>query len=160
MENSTNTLPSWGIAILIVVFFIALIIGCWGFLSSFKLKRKQEINFSMIVWNKLFKDKKAIKVNYDFEINHGIFALTFSKVDKKDFFLPIYIFKTENFKKDSRELISKIIENDFPAINQYMNENSKTLNELFFVFLEKEATLDKLNEWIEKTNSKSRGFNT
>ncbi|AAT75569.1 unknown transmembrane protein [Mesoplasma florum L1] len=162
MENSTNmnSLPSWGIAILIVIFVIALIIACWGFLSGFNLKRKHSTTSSSIVWNELFVNKKAIKFDQTFNINKGIFALTFAKVEKNDFFLPIYIFETDDFKRESKELISKIIENEFETINNYMKENKKNLKDIFFVQLEEKTSDLKKEEWIKKTGSKNRGFNT
>ncbi|ATZ21425.1 hypothetical protein [Mesoplasma tabanidae] len=162
MENSTNinSLPSWGIAILIVVFIIALIIACWGFLSGFNLKRKHSVTSSSIVWNELFINKKAVKFDESFEINNGIFALTFAKVEKSDFFLPIYIFESDDFKHESKELILKILENKFEIINNYMKENKKTIKEIFFVQLEEINSKTKKDEWIKLTGSKNRGFNT
>ncbi|ATZ17883.1 hypothetical protein [Mesoplasma melaleucae] len=165
MSNNTNSgiaqnFPSWAIAILIILFIVGLIIGCWGFLSGFKLKRKDNTTSSFVVWNKLFKDKKAVKAGQKFETNKGVFALTFANVDKKDFFLPIYIFKSEDFEKDSNEIILKIVEGKFEIINEYMSENSKTINDMFFVLLENDPTDDKKEEWIKLINSKSRGFNT
>lgn len=165
MDNNMNldsgqSFPSWVIGILVVIFLIGLVIGCWGFLSGFKLKKKDNINSSTIVWNELFKNKKAIKIGQKFETNKGIFALTFAKVDKKDFFLPVYIFKTNNFEKDASKLILEIVENKFETINGYMRENNKTINEIFFVLLENEPKEENKNHWIHLTNSKNRGFNT
>ncbi|ATZ20744.1 hypothetical protein [Mesoplasma coleopterae] len=162
MENNTNinSFPSWGIAILIVVFIVALIIACWGFLSGFNLKRKHSTTSSSIVWNELFMNKKAIKFDQTFDINKGIFALTFAKVEKNDFFLPIYIFETDDYKRESKELILKIIENKFEIINNYMKENKKTVKEIFFVQLEEINSKVKKEEWIKITGSKNRGFNT
>ncbi|ATQ35371.1 hypothetical protein MENTO_v1c02170 [Mesoplasma entomophilum] len=162
MENNTNIkpLPSWGIAILIIVFVLALIIACWGFFSGFNLKRKHSATSSSIVWNELFLNKKAIKFGQSFDINHGIFALTFAKVEKNDFFLPIYIFAADDFEHESKELVLKIVENEFETINNYMKENKKTVKEIFFVQLEEMNSKVKKEEWIKLTGSKNKGFNT
>ncbi|AVN64953.1 hypothetical protein CG002_01065 [Mesoplasma florum] len=161
MENNTNiqSFPSWGIAILVIVFILALIVACWGFISGFNLKRKESSTSSAIVWNELFINKKAVKFNENFEVNEGIFALTFAKVEKSDFFLPIYIFNSDDFIKDSKEIISQIIEGEFEIVNNYMKENKKNLKDLFFVQLEEKTSDLKKEEWIKKTGSKNRGFN-
>ncbi|WP_339021204.1 hypothetical protein [Spiroplasma endosymbiont of Atherix ibis] len=150
-----GVLPIWAIILILVFFIIGLVISIWGFISAFNIKKKRiKINLEF-----LFKDKQIIKYGDTFQEKVGVFAFIFKDFNKNDYFRPIFIFKAKDFDLVSKNIIEEINTEKYSLIKEYMNEKNLKIEDIYFIKLEKESNNEFLEIWINKTNSKKRGFN-
>ncbi|WP_148285805.1 hypothetical protein [Spiroplasma diminutum] len=153
--NQSLNFPTWALILIIMLFVLGLVVALWGAISAFKIKGTND-NKNL---SNVFKDKKNIKFGQTFESNKGIFALTFRNFNPKDYFIPIWIFKTEDLIKKMNEIKNKTDLNEMIIIFDYMKEHDLSIKDIYFVKLEDNDDESILNDWIELTQSNKRGFN-
>ncbi|QHX36409.1 hypothetical protein [Spiroplasma sp. BIUS-1] len=153
-HNQVGNLPTWALVLLIILFLLGLAVAFWGAGSAFGLKKslnKQELSF--------FKNKKIINYGETFENKEGIFALFFEISNEKAFFLPIYIFATENFDLEINNIFEDIKNNKKQIIKNYIKENNLKIEQIKFVQLEKENQSKLYEQWLKKIKSNKIIFN-
>ncbi|PPE06460.1 hypothetical protein [Mesoplasma corruscae] len=157
-ESANFKLPIWAIVVIVVLSIIGIVFALWGVMSSFYVASKQKVN-KKTNWAQHFRKKPSFSLNEIFNYKQGVYAITFKGINVEDFFIPVYIFTTDNLGKEITKLISEINEDRTHKIKNYMDLNDIEFNRVVIIQLFEEKDNQKMKEWIKKIDSKNRGFN-
>lgn len=157
-ESTNGTMPVWAWILILGLGILGLVVAIWGFAGSFRVRvkdhKKVKGSFNLNIIDEILKSRSLNLSKLEQE--PGVYVMVCGIVNITDFFIPMYLFETEDIKAEVKNLLEEINENktEFAnKVNQYMEFNEISKEDIKFAKVN-----FSFEETLKETKLDKRGF--